>query len=78
MLMAMPNRPPSAQDKVAQYVFLGVVQEALNLARRFQEGEGFRAYVLTRMWLVAPIGLLMILTSIGCAAATVQIGRAHV
>jgi hypothetical protein len=67
----MPKREQSAQDKIAQYVFLGVVQEALNLVRRFQEGEGFRAYVLRRMGLVVPIGLLMLLTSLGCAAATV-------
>jgi hypothetical protein len=50
---------------------LGVVQEALNLVQRFQEGEGFRAYVLGRLRLVVPIGLLMILTSLACTAATV-------
>jgi hypothetical protein len=67
----MPNREPSAQEKIAQYVFLGVLQDALNLVRRFQEVEGFRAYVLKRMWLVVSIGLLMLVTSLGCAAATV-------
>lgn len=67
----MPDREQSAQEKIAQYVFLGVLKEALNLAHRFQEGQGFQAYVLRRIWLVVPIGLLMILTSIGCAAATV-------
>jgi hypothetical protein len=71
MLMAMPNREQSAQEKIAQYVLLGVLQEALNLLHRFQEGEGFRAYVLRRMRLVVPIGLLMLLASLACAAATV-------
>lgn len=68
--MATANRDQSAQQKVEQHL-LGVLKEALNLAHRFQEGQGFRAYVLKRIWLVVPIGLLMILTSIGCAAATV-------
>lgn len=68
--MATANRDQSAQHKVAQHL-LGVVNEALNLVRRFQEVPGFRAYVLGRLWLVLPIGVLMIVTSIGCAAATV-------
>jgi hypothetical protein len=57
-------------DRVAQHL-AGVLKEALNLAHRFQEGEVFRSYVLRRMWLLVPVGLLMLLTSIGCAAATV-------
>jgi hypothetical protein len=47
------------------------VNEALNLVRRYQEGRGFRSYVKERMNLLVPIGLLMLLISIGCAAATV-------
>jgi hypothetical protein len=68
--MASANRVQSAQQKVEQHL-LGVVQEALNLVQRFQEAEGFRAYVLGRLWAVVPIGLLMILTSLACTAATV-------
>jgi hypothetical protein len=69
-LMATANRNQSAQQKVAQHL-LGTVQEGLDLAHRFQESEGFRAYVQRRMGLVAPIGVLMILTSLACTAATV-------
>jgi hypothetical protein len=68
--MATANGDQSARQKVEQHL-LGVVQEGLNLVRRLQEGEGFRAYVLGRLWLVVPIGLLMILTSLACTAATV-------
>jgi hypothetical protein len=67
--MAAANRDRSAQ-KVEQHL-LGVVNDALNLVRRFQEVQGFRDYVLGRLSLVVPIGVLIVLTSIGCAAATV-------
>jgi hypothetical protein len=68
--MATADRDRSAQHRAAQHL-LGVLKEGLNLLHRFQEGEVFRGYVLGRLWLVAPIGLLMLLTSLGCAAATV-------
>ena len=54
-----------------QYLPLGVLKEAMNLAHRFQEGEVFRLYVFRRMRLVIPVGLLILLTSIACAAGTV-------
>lgn len=69
--MATPNREESAQHWIAQYLALGVLKDAQNLAHRFQEGEVFRLYVLRRMRLVIPVGLLILLTSIACAAATV-------
>jgi hypothetical protein len=47
------------------------MNEALGLARRYQQGQGFRSYVRERMNLLVPIGLLMLVVSIGCAAATV-------
>lgn len=68
--MATANHDQSARQKVERHL-LGVLNEALNLVQRFQEGEGFRAYVLGRLSLVVPIGLLMILTSLACTAATV-------
>ena len=68
--MAAANRHRSAQQKVEQHL-LGVANDALSLVRRFQEAPGFRAYVLERLAFVVPIGVLMALTSIGCAAATV-------
>jgi hypothetical protein len=68
--MATAKLARSAQHKVGQHL-LGVVNEALDLVRRFQEAPGFRSYVLERMRLLVPIGVLMVITSIGCAAATV-------
>jgi len=65
------HQQQSTQQKVAQYVLLGVLEDALNLVQRFQEGQGFRSYVLERMRLIVPVGLLMGATSLGCAAATV-------
>jgi hypothetical protein len=69
--MATVDRPQSAQQKVMQFVLLGVVEDALNLVQRFQEGQGFKSYVLERLRLIVPVGLLILITSIGCAAATV-------
>lgn len=68
--MTTANRQQAAQ-KVAQYLLLGVVEDALNLVQRFEEGQGFQSYVLERMRLIVPVGLLIVVTSIGCAAATV-------
>jgi len=68
--MATANHDQSARQKVERHL-LGVLNDALNLVERFQKGEGFRAYVLGRLSLVVPIGLLMILTSLACTAATV-------
>jgi hypothetical protein len=47
------------------------LKDARDLATRFQDGQGFRHYVSTRMPLVIPTGLLFLLISIACAAATV-------
>ena len=69
--MTTLNRQQSAQRKVVQYLLLGVLEDALNLVQRFQDGQGFRSYVQERMRLIVPVGLLMGVTSIGCAAATV-------
>jgi hypothetical protein len=69
--MATLNPQQSTQQKVAQYLLLGVVEDALNLVQRYQEGQGFQGYVVERMRLIVPVGLLMGITSIGCAAATV-------
>jgi hypothetical protein len=67
----MAKLEPSTQEKIAQYVLLGVVQDALNLVHRLQEVEGFKAYVLKRIGLVVPIAILIIVTTLACAAATV-------
>jgi hypothetical protein len=52
-------------------LLLEPLDDGLNLMRRFQEAQGFRSYVMQRRGLLLPVGLLMVLTSIGCAAATV-------
>jgi hypothetical protein len=57
--------------QIAQALFLDPVNEALSLYRRYQEGKGFKGYVTERMALLVPIGLLMAVTSIACAGATV-------
>jgi hypothetical protein len=62
---------PSPQQKVTQYVFLRAFDDALNLLQRYQQPGGFRSYVRERMRFIAPIGALMAVTSMGCAAATV-------
>jgi hypothetical protein len=57
--------------QIAQALFLNPLNEGLDLVRRYQEGDGFRAYVKERMPLLAPIGLLIAFTSLACAASTV-------
>jgi hypothetical protein len=56
---------------MAQSLLLDPLNEGLNLLRRFQDAQGFRSYLMERKMLIVPIGLLMALTSIACAAATV-------
>jgi hypothetical protein len=69
--MAAVQRPQSAPSKLAHYLFLGVIDDALGLAQRYQDVPGFRGYVRSRMTAVTLIGALMVVTSVGCAAATV-------
>lgn len=62
---------PMNKAQMAQSLLLDPVNEALNLYRRYQQGQGFKSYVTERMALLVPIGLLMLVTSLACAAATV-------
>lgn len=48
-----------------------LLQDAINLAYRFRQGETFRPYVLARLWLVVPAVLFFLSLGIACAAATV-------
>jgi hypothetical protein len=57
--------------QIAQSLLLEPVNEGMTLMRRYQEVAGFRGYVRDRMALVAPIGVLVGVTSMACAAATV-------
>jgi len=69
--MATAHRPQSAPHKLAHYLLFGVIENALDLARRYQEVAGFRGYVRSRMALITPISALLVATSVGCGAATV-------
>ena len=64
----------AAMDKaqIAQALFLDPLNDGMNLVRRYQEGQGFKGYVIERTMLLAPIAGLMLLTSLACAAATVM------
>ena len=57
--------------QIAQSLLLDPVNEALSLYRRYHEGRGFKSYVTERLALLVPVGLLMAVTSLACAAATV-------
>lgn len=70
--MATANREPSVLNRVAQYLLFGVLQDAVNLAHRLQEGAVFQRYVLSRLPLIVPACLLMVLTSVACAAGSVM------
>lgn len=55
----------------ANLPFEKTLKDARDLAVRFQEAQGLRHYVRSRMPLVIPAGLVFLLISIACAAATV-------
>ena len=73
MLAAMDKAQiaQSAQS-MAQSLLLDPLNQGMSLVRRYQEGRGFRDYVLARTTLIVPIGALMAVTSLACAAATVM------
>ena len=58
--------------QITQSLLVDPFNEGVNLVRRYQEGQGFRAYVKQRGALLAPIGLLILATSIACAGALVM------
>ena len=43
------------------------MKDVISLAHRFQQGEAFQLYVMQRIWLLAPIALLMLATSLAFA-----------
>jgi len=69
--MPTPNLDDPAQHWIVRFLPLETLSEAQNLLERFQAGEGFRIYVLERIWLVLPAVLVMVLISIACSAGTV-------
>lgn len=58
--------------QIAQSLLLDPFNEGMSLVRRYQEGQGFRTYVKQRTALLAPIGLLMLLTSLALAGGLVM------
>ncbi len=68
--MATRNPEGSAQERVAQHL-VGTLNDALALAQRYREAEGFRAYVRSRLRLVVPALALILLTGFACAMAAV-------
>jgi hypothetical protein len=69
--MASQDREDPVQELIRQYLPTETLSEARNLVHRFQEGAAFKLYVVRRMWLVIPAGLVILLVSLACAAATV-------
>ena len=69
--MASRDREDQLQELIRQYLPTETLSEALNLVHRFQEGEAFKLYVLRRLWLVIPVGLVIVLVSLACAAAAI-------
>lgn len=59
-------------QSLAQSLLLDPLNNGMNLVRRYQEVRGFRSYVAERTKLLAPIAVLIALTSLACAAATVM------
>lgn len=70
--MATPHQESSALSGIGQRL-LGTLNDALALAHRFREGEGFRRYVRRRLPLVVPALALILLTAFACAMATVML-----
>jgi hypothetical protein len=73
--MATPNRqarPAPVQAALAQYLPLEKTwKDALKLAARFREAQGFREYLRRRAAFVVPAVALFAMVSIACAAAIV-------
>lgn len=73
--MATPNqKAPQApvQAAIGQYLPLEkTFKDAMKLAERFRNAEGFREYLRRRAAFVVPAVALFVLVSVACAAATV-------
>jgi hypothetical protein len=59
------------KHSMAQAMFLDPVNGALGLIQRVQEAPALKAYVRSRLPLIAPVGALMLVTSLACTAGTV-------
>jgi hypothetical protein len=70
--MANPGGEGFAQHWIGQFL-LGPLNDALNLAHRFREGDAFRHYVHKRLALVIPALILFLLTGFACAMAPIML-----
>lgn len=76
--MSSHSRGRLTLQSVTQYLPIDTINDALNLAHRFQEGETFKNYVFHRLSLVIPVGLLMLMISVACTVATMLVlGELH-
>jgi hypothetical protein len=58
-------------NPLADTLLIAPFRDAMGLVQRFQEGKGLRGYVMQRLIALVPIGVLMAITSVSCAAAMV-------
>ncbi len=63
--------PVHLHDWMAQHSPLRSLKEFANLANRLKEGESFRQYVLKRLRLVVPLGLVVVATAIASVLGVV-------
>jgi hypothetical protein len=64
----------TAAARLCAYLSPAVIHtlsDARGLLQRFQQGEGFQRYVHSRAAFIAPMGLVLLVTSLAFAAATV-------
>lgn len=69
--MANRHLKDSDQHWIVRFLPLETLKDAQNLFHRYQEGKAFRLYVASRIWLVIPVCLLILLIAIACTAGTV-------
>lgn len=57
---------------------LRTLEDALKLLQRFDKGQGFQRYVKSRLHLIVPVGLLVLLTGIAFASATIVLAGPYI
>lgn len=70
----MPGTPSQAslQQKLGQWL-LGPLDDAVGLARRYRDLDAFREYVTSRLHLVGPAALLLLVTAVACGLTPVML-----
>jgi hypothetical protein len=70
--MATTQSQESVPQRLGQ-MFLGPLDDAVGLARRYREVDAFRDYLAARLRLVAPAGLLIVVAAIACGLTPVML-----